>query len=61
MALGTLERAIATAFAIPIWDKAKGTSTEFMKSAKSDKCSKILSCTPGFGRATITIPFPQSS
>ena len=27
IALGTLERAIATAFAIPICDKAKGTST----------------------------------
>ena len=34
---------IATAFAIPIWDKANGTSTEFMKSPKSERCNRILS------------------
>jgi hypothetical protein len=32
MALGTFERAIATAFAIPIWDNEKGTSTASEKS-----------------------------
>ena len=61
MALGTFERAIATAFAIPIWESANGTSTEFMKSEKSDKWSNILSCTPGLGRAAMKNPISQSS
>ena len=53
IARGTLDLAIATALAIPICDSENGTSTEFIKSAKSDKCKRILSCTPGFGFTTI--------